>query len=54
MNRTGGLVGKRKFLNLGVKTVYYLNEKTSVAGLDNIYILGNLSKTILRATCAYL
>ena len=43
-----------KFLLLAAKTSYYLNIRTTQANLDNIYIRGDLCKTIIRAVCAYL
>ncbi len=43
-----------KILVLTSKTAYYLNARTTVANLDNIYVRGDLGKTIIRAVCSYL
>jgi hypothetical protein len=43
-----------KFLSLTSKTAYYLNIRTTSTNLDNIYLRGDLSKTIIRAVCGYL
>lgn len=44
----------RKTLNLGAKTSYYLNCRTTLASVDNITINGALARSIIRAVCAYL
>lgn len=43
-----------KIIDLSSKTSYYLNLRTTSANLDNMYLRGDLSKTIIRAICAYL
>lgn len=45
---------KRKILNLTAKTTYYLNEKTSVSSTTSLDLRSDLSKTNIRALCAYL
>jgi hypothetical protein len=45
---------REKVLDLSAKTSYYLNSRTTVANLDNLYNRGDLSKTIIQAVCAYL
>lgn len=41
-------------LNLSSKATYYLNEKTSISGQDNIILRGDLAPTMISAVCAYL
>ena len=45
---------KNKTQVLASKTSYYLNSKTDVASTVSIHFRGDLGKTIIRATCAYL
>lgn len=45
---------KSLFVLLASKTSYYLNARTSSAGVTTIQIRGDIGKTILRAVCAYL
>lgn len=49
-----GLASRNKYLTLAAKTPYYLNIRTTVPNVDNIWIRGDLGATILRAVCAYL
>lgn len=49
-----GSLYSEKFLLLAAKTSYYLNARTKANGIDNLYLLGDNSKTIIRAVCAYL
>ena len=43
-----------KNIILSSKTTYYLNQRTIVANLDNMYIRGDYIPTLIRAVCAYL
>lgn len=45
---------KSLFVLLASKTSYYLNSRTSSAGVTTIQTRSDLGKTILRAVCAYL
>ena len=48
-------VSNEKVLVLAIKTPYYLNARTIIASMSNLYMLnGSFHKTIVRATCAYL
>lgn len=48
-------VTRRKIISVSVATAYFLNTKTSASGsTGSINIRGDLSKTIIRAICAYL
>ena len=47
-------VNKSKHLTLNAKTSYYLNAKTAQSAQDAISFAGTVSKTIIRAICAYL
>jgi hypothetical protein len=48
------IVSRAKTLNLLAKTTYYLIAKNTQASTQQIGFQGNQSKTIIRATCAYL
>jgi len=50
----GQWLTREKYLALTTKTAYYLNERTAQANLDNMYLRGDLGKTVVRAVCAYL
>lgn len=47
-------VSRNKYLTLTTKTSYYLNVETWASGIETIGFRGDLSKTIIRAVCAYL
>lgn len=45
---------RQKHVLLAAKTSYFVNIRTTSAGMGTIYARGDLSPTIIRAVCAYL
>ena len=45
---------KDKFLVLAAKTTYYLNYRTTLAGIAAVAIRGDRMTTVINAVCAYL
>jgi hypothetical protein len=52
-NEVAATSGRRKFLSLAAKTLYYLIAKTQSAA-PHIYFANASVKMIIRAVCAYL
>ncbi len=50
----GALVGREKLLIVAAKTTLYLNARSVLANMSNIYINGAINKTVISLTCAYL
>jgi hypothetical protein len=50
----GEMVNRTKALTVAAKTPYYLNTRTVVASMADIYNDGDVCPTILEAVCAYL
>jgi len=48
------LIGRDAFVDVAIKTTYYLNAKTDVSGQTNITFANHLAPMTIRATCAYL
>lgn len=49
-----GHIAVSKFLALASKTAYYLNTRTTLSGIADVYNQGARTKNIIEAVCAYL
>jgi len=48
------VVSRKKILNLGSKTQYFLNTKTNVANVTTLFNMNSGTKLFIRAVCQYL
>jgi len=48
------MAARDKYLSIASKTTYYLNTRTTEAGITSIYWRNAISPLIIRAVCAYL